>query len=183
MKEILKDSLCYLIGAIDHAADQGVGWRQHLINLCSDAGLKIKFLDPTNKITGLQKEIGKEQIKIKDLKNNARWDELSDMMHTIVREDHRCVDISDFVIFMIDPAVHTCGSYFEFQSALTQHKPYFIVVPGGKKNTPHWLFGICDHNCMYGSVEEAVDVLSKLNDGSIPLSDRWVLIRQQLNQL
>lgn len=181
--DALEGSLCYLIGAIDHASDQGVGWRKDLIDKCKNLGLKIKFLDPTNKVTGLQEEIGEEHNKNVRLKATGQWDELSSVMRTIVRQDHRCVDLSDFVIFYLDISVHTCGSYFELQSAFSQKKPYFIIVPTGKYNTPAWLFGICDHNYIFESIDAVVEHLLKLNSGVIQLSDRWVLFRKQIRDL
>ena len=155
--ELLNESLCYLIGAIDFANDQGKSWRSEIVNSCKKNGLKIKFLDPTNKITGLQKEVDEEHENISNLRQSQNWTKLSSFMKTIVREDHRSVDLSDFVIFYIDPSVHTCGSYFEFQSALTQKKPYFIICNGGKEKIPSWLYGICDHNFFFSSINEVVD--------------------------
>lgn len=180
---VLEDSLCYLIGAMDFAPDQGVNWRTRLIRLCQSKKLQIKFLDPTNKIAGLQEEVGEERNKIVDYKNNGDWAQLSSMMRTVVRQDHRCVDLSDFVIFYLDVNIHTCGSYFEFQSALTQKKPYFVIVHGGKKMTPAWLFGICDHNFIFDSVEAVVKALEDINSGATPLTDRWVLFRKQIENL
>lgn len=180
---VLDDTLCYLIGAIDFAKDQGTSWRCELIQSCKDHGLTIKFLDPTHKIVGLKEEVGEERNKIIRCKTTGQWDELTSIMRVIVRQDHRCVDLSDFVIFYLDTSVHTCGSYFEFQSALTQKKPFFLIIEGGKSLTPAWLFGICDHRCVYGSVKEVVDELIKINTGEVPLTDRWVLFRQQIKHL
>lgn len=183
MSGILDESLCYLIGAIDLTKDVGRGWRQELIDCCKNRGLHIKFLDPTRKITGLTSESTEERELILKMKHEEEWDELRTFMRRIVREDHRCVDHSDFVIAHVDPEVHTCGSYFELQSALTEKKPYFIVVKGGKKNVPAWLFGICDHNQFFGSTKEVVDRLALINNGEYPLSERWVLMRQQIKEL
>ena len=182
-KGILNESLCYLIGAIDQACDLGSGWRKLFMDECKLSGLNIKFLDPTDKVTGLQSESQDEHKRIVMLKGQKRWDELSEFMYRIVREDHRSVDLSDFVVFYLDPSVHTCGSYFELQSALTEKKPYFIIVKGGKKNTPAWLFGICDHNQFFGSVESVVEKLASLDSGRSSLSDRWVLFRKQIRDL
>lgn len=179
----LDESLCYLIGAIDAANDHGIGWRKRFISLCKNKDMNIKFLDPTNKVTGLQTESSLEKQNILAMKQNRQWEELQSFMHKIVREDHRSVDLSDFVVFYLDPNVHTCGSYFELQSALTQHKPYFIIIEGGKEKTPGWLFGICDHNCFYDTIGDVVDELSMLHSGEKPLSDRWVLFRRQLKDL
>ena len=183
MKNILSESLCYLIGAIDNSNDLGCGWRTRLIDLCKSSGLEIKFLDPTNKVTGLKSESKEEHNLIMRLKSEQKWDELRSFMKRIVREDHRSVDLSDFVVVYLDPSVHTCGSYFELQSAFTEKKPYFIIVQGGKKNVPAWLFGICDYDCFYSSVEEVVEELVLLNRGTTELSDKWVLFREQIKDL
>jgi len=182
-ENVLSESLCYLIGAIDQAHDLGAGWRKRFIDLCKSSALNIKFLDPTNKVTGLQSESQDEHNFIVKLKKQEKWDELHDFMKQIVREDHRSVDLSDFIVFYLNPSVHTCGSYFELQSALTEKMPYFIVVEGGKQNVPAWLFGICDHSRFFDSIESVVKELVLLNSGDVPLSDRWVLFRKQIKNL
>ena len=101
-KNVLDGAICYLIGPIDEADDKGVGWRRNVVNQCRENNLHIKFLDPTNKISGLQKDVGEEQGQISTLKRKKMWDELSQFMEKIVHEDHRCVDICDFVIVYID---------------------------------------------------------------------------------
>lgn len=183
MSGVLDESLCYLIGAIDAAVDHGKGWRSELIQTCREKGLNIKFLDPTNKVTGLQEEVGDEQVRITNLKESCQWDELSELMETIVHEDDRCVDLSDFIIFYLDPTIHTCGSYFELQAALLEKKPYFLIVPQGKRHTPSWLFGVCNHQWIFDSISSVVEHLVLLNNGQIPLNKRWVLFRQQIKNL
>jgi len=180
----LRDSLCYLIGGIDFCDDQGRSWRRSLIKKCNtDYQLGIKFLDPTDKVDGLKQEIGSEQELIRNMKIEGKWDDLRLFMKKVIREDHRCIDYSDFVIVHIDVKTHTCGSYFELQSALTEKKPYFIIVEGGKAKTPSWLFGIVDHSYIFDNIEQVAYYLSSLSKGDIPLSDRWVLIREQLKKL
>lgn len=180
---ILEGSLAYLIGSIEASSDLGKGWRKEIIDLSKEQDLRIKFLNPTNKLCGLQNESEKEQEIISGFKRNKQWEELSVFIRKIIRIDHRSVDLCDCVIVYVDPKVHMCGSYFELQSALCQHKPYFIIVPSGKENTPSWLFGICDHNYIFGSVKEVVYRFKELDDGSVPLSDRWVLFRKQLQEI
>lgn len=178
----LRDSICYLIGGIDFCKDQGKSWRKSIIHRCEEHNFGIKFLDPTNKLRGLQAEVGAEQDYIKMLKRDKNWNGLKSFMKIIVRHDHRCVDISDFIIMYIDTDYHMCGSYFELQSALSQKKPYFIVVNGGKANAPNWLFGIVDYECIYDDLESVVLKLEEIDQGC-PLSSRWVLIRDQLKEL
>ncbi len=178
----LRDSICYLIGAIDFCENQGRTWRKTLIQECTNRNLGIKFLDPTNKLAGLQGEVGPEQEYIKSLKRDQKWDDLRKFMRKVVREDHRCVDLSDFMVMYIDTSLHMCGSYFELQSALTEKKPRFIIVNGGKVNTPNWLFGIVDHNCIFDDISSVVSRLVEINEGC-ELDDRWVLMRDKLKDL
>jgi len=181
MQRLLRGALCYLIGPIDYAPDQGTSWREELILQCNNTWkMGVKFLNPTDKVEGLKQEVDAEQDKIKAFKRNEQWEELSLFMKPIIRGDHRCVDLSDFVIVYIDKDIHACGSYFELQSALNQKKPYFVLIKGGKGQAPSWLFGILDHNYMFGSLDDLVKSLYKHHVGVIPLSDRWVLIRKQI---
>ena len=178
MKNILKNSLCYLCGPIDNAADQGKTWRTETIKRYKK--MNIKFLDPTNKLRGLVKEVDDEQEKIRKYKREGRWEELSKMMKGVVHQDLRVCDYVDFMIAYVDTSIHMCGSYHEIITATIQKKPVFIVVEGGKKNASSWLFGICDHNYMFDNFDELYKYLDGINSGKIKLSDRWVLIRNQL---
>lgn len=178
----LKDSICYLIGGIDFCENQGVTWRRTLIQKCAERDFGIKFLDPTNKLEGLKLDVGSEQERIEELKLAKQWDSLRKLMRTIVRQDHRCVDISDFIIMYIDTKIHMCGSYFELRAALSQKKPYFIIVKGGRANTPNWLFGILDYNCIFDDIPSVISRLQEIDSGC-KLNDRWVLIRDKLKEL
>jgi|2_EtaG_2_1085320.scaffolds.fasta_scaffold00338_2 hypothetical protein len=182
-KRVLDKSLAYLIGPIDEAKDQGIGWRRELIRLSEEYKLKIKFLDPTNKLKGLQQEVGTEQDRIARYRTRGRWKDLSDFMKVIVRVDLRQVDFSDFVIAKVDKSIHMCGSYHEIFVADIEKKPILAIIKGGKKNAPAWLFGILDHNLMFDDEEECVKYLVKINDGDVELDDRWVLLRKQLDEI
>ncbi len=180
----LKDSLCYLIGGIDYCPDAGKSWRKDIIHQCNVVNdLGIKFLDPTNKVEGLTEEVDSEQKYINRLKKLEKWDELKSFMKKVVRSDHKSIDFSDFIVVYIDVDNHMCGSYFELQSALTEKKPYFIIVKGGKANTPNWLFGILDHQYILPDVKSVVAELKGISSGTIETSDRWVLIREQIKEL
>lgn len=177
-KGILEHSLCYLIGPIDRVADQGKGWRKNIKKRLQN--MKIKFLDPTNKLKGLTKEVGTEQQKIKEYKEKNEWEKLSLMMKNVVRSDLRCVDYADYVIMFIDPDVHMFGSIHEMTVAVNQKKPVLIVVNGGKKKASSWVFGVCDHNLIFDNWDDLCVYLKNVNNGKIKLSDKWMLIRKQL---
>jgi nucleoside 2-deoxyribosyltransferase len=180
MKNVLKHSICYLIGPIDNAKDQGKEWRKDVKENLKDLG--IIFLDPTNKLQGLAKEVDNEQNKIKTYKKYKKWNILSKMMKKVVRGDLRSIDYADFVIMYVNTDIHMCGSYHEMTVAINQKKPVLLVIKGGKKMASSWLFGVCDHKYMYDNFDELFLYLKKINNGKEKLNDRWVLIRKQIQE-
>jgi hypothetical protein len=182
-KHILEDSLCYLIGSMEFSEDNGVSWRKTLINKSIECGLKIKFLNPTDKISCLAQETGEEREKIISLKSCNEYDKLSGLLKRIVRQDLRCVDLSDFVIFYIDIKNHTCGSYDEFYTALDEKKPYYVICRQGKNKIPAWLFGRADHNNFFSSIDDVIFDLNLINKGEKLLSDKWVLFRKEIEEM
>ena len=183
MNGILDDTIAYLVGPIDRCTDKGQGWRNNIKIMAKDKGMKIRFLDPTNKLAGLVKDVGDEQERIHYLKKEQKWEELSQLIKNIVHSDLRCVDFSDFIIMHIDPNIHMAGSYHEMIVAITQKKPIFVFVEGGKINTPSWIFGILDHNNIFDNIVDVVEHLHKINIGEICLDNRWVIIRKEINGL
>jgi hypothetical protein len=178
----LEESICYLIGPIEHAHDDGVGWRKYIKNKCKSKNINIKWLDPTDKLEGLKKEIGDEKKEVSGLKKSEKWEELRILMKSIVRQDLRCVDISDFLIIKIDKSIHMCGSYHEIVVALNQKKPVLAIIEGGRKNCPDWIFGIMHYENMFDNEDDLIDYLLELNNGKKDMSDKWILVRKQLKQ-
>ena len=94
--------------------------------------------------------------------------------------DLSLIDRSDFVIFVYDPEVVTCGSWEEFFTANRMKKPIFFVNTRGKQRTPMWVFWTIPHKYVYESIDEVVDMLKDIDRGVIPIdSDRWKLLRTQ----
>ena len=92
--------------------------------------------------------------------------------------DLSLIDRSDFVIFVYDPEVVTCGSWEEFFTANRMKKPIFFVNTRGKNKTPMWVFWTMSHKYIYNSVEEVIEKLQKIDQGKIPIdSERWKLLR------
>lgn len=180
---VLDGAICYLAGPIDFDENLGVDYRKQIKEKCKDNDLKIKFLDPTHKIGNLVHDVGVEQDKIKELKTNKDWPNLRKMMKKIVKQDLRQVDLSDFIIVMIDTKVHMCGTYHELLTAEWQRKPILAICKGGKQNAPSWLFGILDHKYMFDTIDECLDHLVKLDRGESYLNRKWILFRKELDTL
>lgn len=179
-KGVLDGAICYLAGPIDQAEDSGTGYRRDIIAKSREHNINIKYLDPTNKLDGLKGEVGDEQDRIKRYRERGRWKDLTDFMKLIVRADLRQVDISDFIIAKIDKRIHMCGTYHEIVVADIEKKPVLLIIEGGKKMAPSWLFGILEHEFMFDNEDECVKYLDKVNRGEVELNDKWILIRKQL---
>jgi len=177
---ILDKSVAYLAGPIDMSEDYGVSYRQEIIEETKKRGIGIKFLDPTHKLEALTPDVGEEQEAIRTLKKNRSWTKLRRLMRKIVRSDLRQVDISDFLIVMVDTSIHMCGTYHELILADQQKKPVLVIVKGGKTKASSWLFGIIDPKFMFDNVVDCIDYLDEVNRGKVELNHRWVLFRQEL---
>lgn len=93
--------------------------------------------------------------------------------------DLSLIDRSDFVIFVYDPDVVTCGSWEEFFTANRMKKPIFFVNIRGKNRTPMWVFWTIPHKYVYDSVEDVMTKLEEIDSGNIPIdSERWKLLRE-----
>jgi len=178
---VLDMSVAYLPGAMQFAEDRGVGWRRYLIAECHTKDINIRFLDPTNKVKGMN--IEDEMAYTDECRQKEDWDALAAGVHAYRREDLRCVDYADFMIAAIDTTIHQCGTYDEIFLAERQHKPILAIINGGKKKAPDWLFDVVRHQEMFESVEECVEHLDRINKGEIKLDGRWVLIRKHLNSI
>ena len=152
-KNRLSAQRCYLAGPIDHAQDDGVGWRQAITPMLES--MNITVMDPTNKMTSNTRynEVGEEQENLKLLKDTGRYHELRGEMKPIVLVDLRMVEVADFIIAHIDQTIPMCGTWEELFVSLRQRKPTFVVAEGGKKAMPLWLFGRINPDYIFDSFE------------------------------
>jgi hypothetical protein len=101
------------------------------------------------------------------------------------------VDLSDFLVVVVDPNIHMCGTYNEIFVAEQQHKPCFFICKGGLKNLPRWLFDVVDldepkklKRCnVFENIEQVINELKLINHKKIPMSDKWVLVRREIERL
>lgn len=188
MSEKLKSACVYLSGPMEFVADHGVEWRKKFIKLIREENIEIDIIDPTDKPGGVDEKIGENKAYQEMLQSEGRWKELADYVKSYRRYDLRFVDISDFLVVVIDKKVPQWGTSNEVYVAELQHKPMFFICDGGLKNLPRWLFDVVDiedaeknKRCnVFDSVEGVVEELKNINNGLIPLNDKWVLVRQSL---
>ncbi len=171
----LKGMRVYLAGPIDHAEDDGVGWRNKMKKFLVKRG--VNPLDPCDKPISYASygEIGAEKEKMLELKKMGRWFELSEQMKAIAHVDLRMTDVSDCVIVYLNTEVKMFGTIHELINSLQQRKPTLVVIEGGKENAPNWLFGIMDYNFMFDSFKELEDFLTLVDEAAFsPDLTRWV---------
>lgn len=170
----LYNMVCYLIGPIDRVKDDGIVWRQEIRQKCEDANFNILFLDPTDKPKHLNQSIKEEKYKIRELLEEGNWKEAKKAASKIRHYDLRMVDTSNFCIIYIDIESHMCGSYDELFTAERQQKPVLVIMKQKKKDIPGWLVSFIKEDEVFESIDECVEYLQKIDNGSIELDDRWV---------
>jgi hypothetical protein len=187
----LNGACCYLSGPMEYASDNGEGWRRNFIQLARENSLQIDFIDPTNKPGEGAVKTGEEKGYQVRLQEEGRYLELRDYVSKYRRFDLRFVDLSDFLVAVIDPKIHMCGTYDEIFTAERQHKPTFFICEGGLKKLPRWLFDVVDledpkkgTRCnVFETLEDVIDELISLDMGFLPMSSEWVLIRKHLEKV
>lgn len=171
----LYGSKCYVVGPMEFA--DGRAWREKLAKDLSKLG--IVTLDPYNKPfrETFYKEDEKNQEKLIFLRKNGKFDRLCRMMKLIRYSDLRLCDLCDFAVVYILPNVPTFGSMEELSVLLRMKRPVFIVVEGGKKTCPLWLFGMLNHKYMFDSFNKVLAYIRRLNSGTISLNLKtWRLL-------
>lgn len=178
----LDQAILYLCAAMDNVPDHGVGWRRRFIALSEQAGLKVDYIDPTDKPGPPEMKIGEEKGHQERLQREGRFEELRDYVSRYRRFDLRSCDYMDALVSHIDPRVPSWGTPNEIYVAETAHKPRFCIVEGGLYRLPKWLFDVFPLENVFSTLEECVQRLVDLDSGKVPLSDEWVLIRQYLSR-
>lgn len=173
---------CYLIGPIEKSPDSGVGWRRYIASKLESIGIIV--YDPCNKPFEADNSLLDEtpffQDKVKALRSDGRYDELSKIIREVRIYDLRLVDLADFIIFNYDPDVQTCGSWEEFFVSNSSKKVIFFICDKGMDRVPTWVFGVIPHKFIYKSITEVVDMLKSINSGEKEIdSDRWKLLKKE----
>lgn len=168
-----------MIGPMQYDCN-GQTWREVVKNRLSNIG--ILTLDPYNHpFINSQEENDEVRENLREELEKGNYDIVSRFFKQIRAEDLRMVDLSDFIICYINPKIPTIGTIEELAISCRQQKPIFLVIEGGKKKAPYWLFGMLNHNYMYGSFEEMLFVIERINNGDIKLSSsKWKLLKPEL---
>lgn len=175
---ILNKTKTYLIGHMEYA--DGTKWREDMTIFLHNMGITV--FDPYKKpFINAPKEDASTHERLHFLMQSEEYDEVAAHFKQVRAFDLSMVDRSDFVICYINPKVPTIGTIEELVSSIQKKRPTFIVMEGGKQNTPLWIMGMLPHKYIYNSFEEVKNVLTNIDSGIKSLdSDRWRLFKPEL---
>ena len=175
---LLEKTRTYLVGHMQYA--NGRDWREYVDSELDS--LNIQIFNPYKKpfVKDVNEDEGIRQ-KVADDMENGHYSDVAKRMKQIRSYDLNLVDRSDFIIAHLLPDVASWGSAEEIVTAVRMKKPVFISMEGGKNKTPLWMMGMIPHKYIYNSIEEVVDMISKIDAGEKDIdSDRWRLLRKEL---
>ena len=178
---LLSGACGYLSGPMEYVSDHGIVWRRKFIELSYQSGLKVDYIDPTNKPGG-NMQIKEDKEYQKQLREEGRYQELKEYVSNYRRLDLRFTDISDFVVAVVNPNVPQWGTSDECYTAEDQHKPIFWIIDGGLKKLPFWLFDVAELNMVFDSVEAVIEKLIRLDTGLEKMTNEWVLVRKAIEE-
>lgn len=158
---------------------EGRDWRQCVTDKLSKIG--VKCFDPYKKpFIEEVKEDEETRETLDRWMRSKQYDRVAERLKEVRAYDLNLVDRSDFIIAHLVPEVASWGSAEEIVTAVRMKKPIFVSMEGGKAKTPLWMMGMFPHKFIYDSVDEIVDMLYAINDGTQPIdSDRWRLLKHE----
>ena len=168
----------YLVGHMQYAS--GRDWREYVEEELRPIGIRI--FNPYKK--PFVKDVNEDEdtrLSVAHCMEHGYCNDVAERMKLIRSYDLNLVDRSDFIIAHLLPEVASWGSAEEIVTAVRMKKPIFISMEGGKHKTPLWMMGMLPHHYIYDTIEEAIDMVKNINDGSKEIdSDRWRLLKEEL---
>ena len=175
---VLENTRTYLVGHMQYAS--GRDWREDVTEELSPLNVRV-FTPYDNPFVKDVDEDEGTRLSIAHCMEHGYFTDDAERMRLIRSYDLNLVDRSDFIIAHLLPEVASWGSAEEIVTAVRMKKPIFVSMEGGKRKTPLWMMGMLPHHYIYDSIEEVVDMIKKINDGSKKIdSDRWRLLRKEL---
>jgi len=174
---LLEKTKTYLVGHMQYIS--GRNWRDYIADQLK--ALNITCFDPYKK--PFIKDVEEDETSRQEMElwmRGGYYDKVSSRMKTVRSYDLNLVDRSDFIIAHLVPDVASWGSAEEIVTAVRMKKPIFISMEGGKSKTPLWMLGMLPHKYIYNSLDEIIDMLYAIDNGSKTIdSDRWRLLQKQ----
>ena len=157
----LSNTTVYTIGNLEYDSFSfAAKWRDLIAQELNPLGIRV--LSPLDNVfkTFSPESAGWNKKLKEDLKNPKYWDEVHEEAKKIRNRDLAMVDISTFLIAVLNPEKPTFGTTDEIITAKRACKPVFLVIPDkGYAGIPIWLASYFKPSWVYSSVN---DVIGKL---------------------
>ena len=177
MKNLLFKTKTYLVGHMQYV--EGRDWREEVSEKLNKIG--ITCFDPYKKpfIKDVEEdEASREEMEV--WMKTRQYDRVTERMKTVRSYYLNLVDRSDFIVAHLVPDVASWGSAEEIVTAVRMKKPVFVSMEGGKSKTPLWMLGMFPHKYIYDTMEEAIEMIERIDDGDKEIdSDRWRLLKKE----
>lgn len=177
MKNVLFRTKVYTIGAMEYA--DGSNWRTTVENTLMPRNITV--FNPYKKpFINDCDESPDVRVRMRGHMERGEYEIVSSWSKSIRRFDLNLVDRSDFIIAYILPSTASWGTAEELATAVAARKPIFVIVEGGKQNTPLWLMGQLKHKYIYNNLDEALTMIKNIDDGIIDIdSPTWRLLKPE----
>lgn len=168
----------YLGGNIENSIDP-YGWRNELTSELSKLG--IICLDPTkNILENHPQETEYFKNNLRQLREKRQWKKIKKLIEPIISRDLRAIDISDVIIFRLEPDKPTWGTVHELVVSLNQKKPVLILIDDMKR-FPIWFAGLINMNMVFEKIENLIKYFCNINNGTvIPDPHYWKFLLKEL---
>jgi nucleoside 2-deoxyribosyltransferase len=145
----------YLIGAMEHVADGGCGWRDKLTKKLE--GLPLNIISPTsNEEAKIGMDVHQAKKTAYGWKRSGNWEDFDKMFDTIIKIDLECVRKSDFLILYINPEEKVGGTVSELTLAWQLKIPVYCYLDGRKSDMNSWVLRLITR---YGQIFKTWDAL------------------------
>lgn len=177
MPNFLKNTSCYLIGAIEHDQLFGRDWRTAVSSSLNKMGIKI--YNPLNRPDWMDKitpyvppDLSRDEILHAIYNSNSKMH--SEAQTIIRRICIRYVGTCDFV-FCYLPNAKTFGTTEELVIASNLGKPIIMVCPDDIPSL--WIYDLIKSEPIFDNIIDAVEYLEEINRGDVEIEAlKWIFI-------
>ena len=179
MKNVLENTKCLVIGAMEKDREGGKATREYMAKELKTCGITLWDHYDNTIITDTNEGDDTLFDQMEKAREERDYDKLASFK-TIRFNDLSLIDRCDFVICTIDMDKLSCGTWEELFWANRCKKPIFVHCVQSKQMMPYWMFWTLEHKYFYNSLDDVLDLLFKINSGEVEIdSSRWKLLKPE----
>lgn len=165
----LEGTKAYTVGNLEFDSfTSAAKWRQQLVEALTPIGVQI--LSPLENAfkTFKPESAGWNKELKRMLQDPSKWGDVHEAAKNIRSKDLCYVDISTFIVAVLNPEKPTYGLVDELITGKRSCKPIFLVIPEkGYSGIPIWLASYFKPSWVYSSIEQVIEELYRINDAPV----------------